>query len=251
MKNVALLVSDLVHAKRVYAQLEGVVSVSLVIIENPVSKWGIVKRRFRRFGFLHTLGQVLTIVLVVPILKLLSAQRLQELSIASKEKEFPQNVCHRARSVNDEEVRSLLVEKGVDLVVVYGTRLISSKLLSVVQKPFINIHAGITPQFRGGHGAYWALAEGVPELAGVTVHKIDTGIDTGEVISQQGIVITKNDTFVTYPLLQEQLGIFLLKECLENKKQYTVDVPVVFKDRLYAHPAIWEYIYNLLFKGVR
>jgi folate-dependent phosphoribosylglycinamide formyltransferase PurN len=34
------------------------------------------------------------------------------------------------------------------------------------------------------HGGYWALAENNPQLVGTTVHFVDTGIDTGEVIEQ-------------------------------------------------------------------
>ena len=66
--------------------------------------------------------------------------------------------------------------------------------------------AGITPLYRGVHGAYWALAEGRRDLCGVTVHRVDAGIDTGEVLAQVLIDPTPQDNFVTYPWLQVAEG---------------------------------------------
>ena len=41
------------------------------------------------------------------------------------------------------------------------------------------MHAGITPQYRGVHGGYWAVVNNDPEHCGVTIHFVDKGIDTG------------------------------------------------------------------------
>ena len=50
--------------------------------------------------------------------------------------------------------------------------------------PVVNVHAGITPRYRGVHGGYWALAERHPEWVGTTVHLVDPGIDTGAILAQ-------------------------------------------------------------------
>lgn len=60
-------------------------------------------------------------------------------------------------------------------VVINGTRIISGNVLSCVPVYFINIHAGITPLFRGVHGGYRALYERDVGNCGVTVHLIDQG----------------------------------------------------------------------------
>ena len=55
----------------------------------------------------------------------------------------------------------------------------TSPLLEAVPAVFLNTLAGITPSYRGVHGAYWALVQRQPDACGVTVHLVDAGIDTG------------------------------------------------------------------------
>src|SRR5438093_9923670 len=53
-------------------------------------------------------------------------------------------------------------------VVVNGTRIISEAVLTASDAVFINMHAGITPKYRGVHGGYWALYNGDGEAASST-----------------------------------------------------------------------------------
>ena len=92
--------------------------------------------------------------------------------------------AHHVESVNDPETIRLLRTMQPTVIVVNGTRIISSEVLDAVDCPFINTHAGITPRFRGVHGGYWALVEGRPEMVGTTVHLVDEGIDTGGVLAR-------------------------------------------------------------------
>ena len=50
----------------------------------------------------------------------------------------------------------------------------------------------------------------------VTVHEVDTGIDTGNIIYQKTIDVTTKDNFSTYPLLQLAEGIIYLKKALAD-----------------------------------
>jgi folate-dependent phosphoribosylglycinamide formyltransferase PurN len=90
---------------------------------------------------------------------------------------------------------------------VNGTRIISKEVLNCVDAVFINMHAGITPKYRGAHGAYWALYNKDRENAGVTIHLVDEGIDTGNIIYQSVVPITEKDNFATYPTLQTCVGV--------------------------------------------
>jgi methionyl-tRNA formyltransferase len=62
---------------------------------------------------------------------------------------------------------------------------------------FINTHTGIH-KYSGVHGAYWALVSNDKENCGVIVDKLDQGIDTGEIITQCTIEISKLVNFITY-----------------------------------------------------
>lgn len=119
-------------------------------------------------------------------------------------------------SVNDLECISLLKDLNPDVIIVNGTRIISSKVLESTSVLFINTHVGITPKYRGVHGAYWALVKDDRENCGVTIHKVDKVIDTGDHIKQATIQISKHDNFATYPLHQYGVAIDLMKETLKD-----------------------------------
>src|SRR5690606_24425483 len=94
------------------------------------------------------------------------------------------HLVHWVPSVNATQCIDLVQKIEPDIVVVNGTRIISKKVLDAVPVSFINTHVGITPKYRGVHGAYWALACGDTDNCGVTVHLVDKGIDTGGILKQ-------------------------------------------------------------------
>jgi len=132
--------------------------------------------------------------------------------------------------------------------------LISSKeILNNINCLVINVHAGITPIYRGVHGAYWALANKDLENCGVTVHAIDKGIDTGSILAQDTIAPGPQDNFITYPYLQFQKAIVLLQkivpELLKGKVEFLP--PPKGNSRLWYHPTIWQYLYFRIFKKIK
>ena len=105
---------------------------------------------------------------------------------------------------------------------------------------------GITPQYRGVHGGYWSLVCDDEKNFGVTIHKVDKGVDTGDIIYQDNITITKQDNFSTYPYIQIGVAIPLIKSALNdivNNNLRTFNKHNV-KSNLYYHPTRFRYIYN-------
>lgn len=117
-------------------------------------------------------------------------------------------------SVNAPEARRALQDARPDLVVVNGTRIIGVQTLNCIDAPFVNTHAGITPQYRGVHGGYWALVEGHPELVGTTVHLVDKGVDTGPILGQATFTPTSRDNFATYSYLHTAAGVRVLLDVI-------------------------------------
>lgn len=70
-----------------------------------------------------------------------------------------------------------------DLVVSFGYRyILRQSVLDTVRRPVLNLHISYLPYNRGAHPNFWSWVEGTP--SGVTIHEIDTGIDTGPIIAQ-------------------------------------------------------------------
>jgi len=88
----------------------------------------------------------------------------------------------------------LLREVEVELVVLAGwMRMIKAPLLEAFPRKIINIHPSLLPAFPGLEAWKQALAAGAHET-GCTVHYVDTGMDTGDVIAQSRVPIFPSDT---------------------------------------------------------
>ena len=113
---------------------------------------------------------------------------------------------------------ALLKEAGVEWVVLAGyMRMIKAPLLEAFPHRIINIHPSLLPAFPGLEAWKQALAAGVTET-GCTVHCVDAGMDTGEIIAQRAVPVFPADTAETlhariqvaehalYPAVLAQLG---------------------------------------------
>ena len=88
----------------------------------------------------------------------------------------------------------MLKAAGVDTVVLAGfMRIVKPKLLAAFPNRVINIHPALLPAFPGVHGWTQALDYGC-KVAGVTVHFVDAGTDTGPIIVQKAVPVMEDDT---------------------------------------------------------
>ena len=225
-----------------------------VIIEEKENKRAFLRRRIKKMGLITVVGQVLFQMIVVKLLNIFSAARIKNI-IAENELNIqiiPADKINHVRSINEINVVKLLKEVNPDLVIINGTRIISKTILNAVDCQFINTHAGITPMYRGVHGGYWALVNDDVLNCGVTVHLVDEGIDTGSILYQDTIQITKKDNFVTYPYLQiSKVQSILLKaveDALKNKLNRTIKSG---RSKIWYHPTIWQYLYYRVSKSVK
>ncbi len=165
---------------------------------------------------------------------------------------IPPEKIVKVNSINEDHVLELLQKIQPDLVIVNGTRIISKKILNAIQCPFINTHTGITPMYRGVHGGYWALVNNDRENCGVTIHLVDAGIDTGGCLYQAQIAPTKEDTFVTYPLLQTAQALDILTKAVGDALQNNLKIcNKSGRSELWYHPSIGQYFYNRIFRKIK
>lgn len=226
-----------------------------IILEEDVPLRIFLSRRVKQLGLLTVIGQVLFKLTIVPWLKHRSRERLDEIYRAHgfSTQSIPDERVVRVRSANDKQTIATLKSLKPDVVVINGTRILSQRVLSSIPATFVNMHAGITPLYRGVHGAYWALVQQRPDVAGVTVHVVDPGIDTGGILKQAIIEPTKRDTFVTYPFLQLATGIPLLKEALREILSGSLSLKSnpPGDSALWSHPTMWGYLWHRFRKGVK
>ena len=167
-------------------------TITAVILEEPVSKKVFLKKRIQKLGIGKVFGQILFQLITVNFLNLVSGGRKKEIlkQFDLNGEALPFEKIIPVVSVNDNSCMQILQRLDPQLVIVNGTRIIKEEILQSISAKFINLHAGITPMYRGVHGAYWALVNNDPQNCGVTVHLVDKGIDTGAIISQKIISVT-------------------------------------------------------------
>jgi folate-dependent phosphoribosylglycinamide formyltransferase PurN len=239
---------------RVFNALDAAIGVDHVVIEDRIGARALLTARARRLGWRAALGQVAFRAAVMPALEWRARGRRARILAAAglDASPAPPERVTRVPSVNDEAAVAALRAHEPRVVVVAGTRIISRAVLEAVPATFLNMHAGITPRYRGVHGAYWALAAGDREHCGVTVHVVDPGVDTGEVVAQARIEPTREDTLATYPDLQLVAGLPLLVDAVRAALDGRLvgSVPEG-PSRQWYHPTAWGYLGARVRRGVR
>lgn len=139
--------------------------------------------------------------------------------------------CFIERNVNDDLFVSVLKEYSCDLFVSMSfNQIFGSSIRNIVPLGTVNCHAGRLPYYRGRNILNWALINDEKEF-GITVHYVDDGIDTGDVILQRCYPITDNDDYASLltrsyiycaDVLLEVLDLFIRRQ-VTSWKQDTVD----------------------------
>ncbi len=102
------------------------------------------------------------------------------------------------RTKLEPETEELLVRQlraaGVELIALAGfMRIVKAPLLAAFPRRIINVHPSLLPKFPGREAWAQALQSG-EKKTGCTVHFVDAGVDTGEIIAQREVPILPNDT---------------------------------------------------------
>jgi methionyl-tRNA formyltransferase len=222
------------------------------IVEHPMSRSLLLRRRIKRLGFAHVGGQ-LAFMAFQRMQQKASRRRIAEIMrVAGLDARWPaESEVIEVPSVNSPECIGHLRRLQPRAILVVGTRIIAGQVLRGTDAPFINYHAGITPKYRGVHGGYWAKAEGDLGNFGVTVHLVDEGIDTGEVLYQARLAPTVKDNYSTYPYLQLAAALPLLERAAYDATAGTLRVEKVdLPSHLWSHPTLWRYVKTGWRRGV-
>ena len=100
----------------------------------------------------------------------------------------------KVQNVNDAESEAALRSWAPDLGIIVGGRIVKPNIIGVPTIGMLNKHSAILPKHRGLSGEYWCLYHEDFEHLGVTVHYVDPGLDSGNILVQKKLVFEKGDT---------------------------------------------------------
>jgi len=151
--------------------------------------------------------------------------------------EIPLVVCHTGSSIvrdladdlgietispqdpNDKQVQQYLRTFDVDLFVLaaYG-KILKQTTIDIPQLMCLNLHGGRLPEYRGSSPMNWVLINGEDSF-GLSIIKVDSGVDTGDVLAERIFEVSINDTICDlHNIANEQFPLMLL-EAVEKVEQ--------------------------------
>ena len=138
------------------------------------------------------------------------AEKLGVPSYAFELKEFTSKIDYEKALVD------LLDQHEIDLVCLAGyMKIVGPTLLAAYEGRIINIHPAYLPEFPGAHGIEDAWEAGVDQ-SGVTIHWVDSGVDTGQVIKQVRVPRLADDTLESFEFRIHETEYQLYPEVLDE-----------------------------------
>ena len=122
------------------------------------------------------------------------------------------------KPMNDEEISKILIENKVDLLITiaYG-HILSGSILEIPTHGCINLHFSLLPKYRGAAPVQWALLNGDSET-GVSVFKLEIGMDTGPIFAQRAVAISGQDTTTSLLSKLTPVGVELINDAIAMLK---------------------------------
>ena len=106
------------------------------------------------------------------------------------------------RILHEDIIHERLIESNIELIVLNGyMRILTPEFVKKWKGRLINIHPSLLPKYPGANAQRDALDDGA-KITGCTVHLVDEGVDTGEILAQSEVPIFDGDTI---EILQERV----------------------------------------------
>ena len=129
-------------------------------------------------------------------------------------------ISFKNKKVSEKKLLKKLLSNNINLICLAGfMKILSKDFLSNWYKKIINIHPSILPAFRGLNAVKKALEKKV-KYTGCTIHYVDKGIDSGEIIDQRIVKVLKtdNEKKLTKKILKEEYILYIkVIETLEKE----------------------------------
>jgi methionyl-tRNA formyltransferase len=157
--------------------------VSGIIVEqkNGTHNWSRLKKKVEKDGLLTAIKRTLHIF----ILKILKKNIV---GVAEK-KGIP---IHWVKKFNSPACAELLASLNADILAIVSAPILKDTIFTKAKKGCLNAHPGWLPKYRGLGANAYSLQNG--DAPAVSVHFIDSGIDTGQIIIREKIAIQAKDT---------------------------------------------------------
>jgi folate-dependent phosphoribosylglycinamide formyltransferase PurN len=166
-------------------QLAGIVEIR----EARNRKWLAARRERRRTGWMG-LADALAFRALYRLTAAAADRQWCEREAARLKNRYPADVQGVPRitvsSPNSESARQFIAARQPDLILARCKFILAPRIFSLARHGTFVMHPGICPEYRNAHGCFWALAERDLGRVGMTLLRVDAGIDTGPAFLRAG-----------------------------------------------------------------
>jgi hypothetical protein len=156
----------------------------IIIRDTPGRLWRASRREIRRIGWLKFLD-VLAFRAYARLRLAPGDDAWKKRAVARLRERYPAGLAAVPRIVlsspNSEESRAFLERLRPDVAIARCKVILKREIFEIPRVGTFVMHPGICPEYRNAHGCFWALANRDLERVGMTLLKVDAGIDTGPV----------------------------------------------------------------------
>lgn len=196
------------------------------------SIWAVVKDLWRRRG-------LLALPLLVASIAENSGRFLVQPNVEIKQRRNLALMADRIHFIADIHAPDILdqVESlKPDLGLIYGSPILKPKLFEIPALGTLGIHHGKVPEYRGNKTTFWAMYNG-EKVAGVTIQKVNTGLDKGQIVKEGEVIIGRRSQRAVWHEL-EALGLNLYIQAISEVKEGTATYRPQSgsKGKLYRNP---------------
>jgi methionyl-tRNA formyltransferase len=217
--------------------------VKVLLNENQQKKkWAFYKRKLKKIAKIGLLGALNGVL----IRKWFHHDRigdvvLQDIEQLCKASGIP---FETTPFLNSQKTIEITRESKADLGLSLGNSYISHKVFSLPVYGMLNIHGEVLPDFQNAQGVIWQIYEGSAET-GYTIHKINKGIDTGDIVKQEKFpIVFKGSLSET---VNENTNLILqraaegLVAVLNDFENHYNNACRQGKGKSYTTPSFWQY----------
>jgi methionyl-tRNA formyltransferase len=197
--------------------------IKAIVISSPLGKKNTMKLARQMYSFCGFID-FLRIGMKYAFIKVASKNCLEKSIPVNISKRYSLKQLARAYGIdvferndlNSQSCRELLQQYDPDLLISIAAPIIFKEdLIKLPRLDCINVHNAPLPNYKGMLPSFWQLYYG-EKNSGITVHKIDKGIDTGDIIRQESIPIDDHETLHDLIVKTKKMGAKIIQEVIED-----------------------------------
>ena len=119
-------------------------------------------------------------------------------------------------SINSKETVEIINSIAPDLIAIFGSGIVGRELIEQYPNSIFNLHIGLSNKYRGSSCNFWPIFDRKVDLLGATIIRINTGIDSGEILTQKFIDLDQNDDEQTLAGKTVKLGVDLMVDTIRK-----------------------------------